>query len=99
MSIYSPPLDTLPHGYPPGKDMGLDITYPRQKGHGTRDIRYPASPLPVDRMTFACENITFSQLRLRAAIKRKHIGTRVRLQSLWLLSGDVSYLLMDSVHW
>ena len=68
--FYTPGYPTTP-GYlttpPPRRNMDPEIPYypERQKGHGTRDI-LPAPP--EDRMTHACENITFPQLRWRAVI-------------------------------
>ena len=76
---YPTPLDAQPPGYPTtsGRDMRPEIP-PPPKGYGTSDQgtrkapgtrdTLPISPLPVDRMTDSCENITFSQLRWMAVI-------------------------------
>ena len=64
-----------PWAYPPTDTYSSPLWH-TPKGPGKRDFRPPRNdigpeiPLPMDRMTDTCENITFPQLRWRAVTRR-----------------------------
>ena len=66
LTPHTVPLKTLP---PPQINYPFQIPYlspDTLSPEGTWDQRYPTPPPLVDRMTHACENIAFPQLRWRA---------------------------------
>ena len=83
--------DTLPIIPYPQKNMGPPIPYPPER---TQDQR-PGKDLAPEIMTYACENITFPQLRWRAVKVKIRTSFMLKniLQSRWFIQRDNRHYL------